>query len=414
MKYLSKIDINNIYNINKNKNNNFIIIVLILILLIFYIMNYHLNIQENYLTYFKPFQTNETSLLNKFYNNQDYDKNYFKHKFDYNEIFMYSSNNGYIFFKEYSKRLIEKSKIVKSNLVQLSNYNENITYLLENNNSITNITLPIYFKNSDINMNTINLIANLENIYLLALTKLKYNLFNLIDIPYNVKIGILNNKNTIYYYYEKLFNDLNIQLNKDNIIIYENLKDLYNGLKEDKVVLILYFNELPNNELNEFIDYDFNNEIIILPFELNSKMNNLFFLKNDFSSIEYFDLNKITQSYLPKKFGDNYYFIYKPQIKLLTIKEILVCNKNINHSLVKDIFDFTLNYTKSFDNTAFQINKIEPSMSLIKYIPYHPVILERFRYYGYITNEKSDNCKYFIGVKECTKEVLENNGMYDD
>lgn len=404
MKYLSKISM----------NNNLITIIFILIILIFfYLINNYLKI-EHFLTYFQPFQSNETSLLNKFYNNKDYNKNYFKHKFDYNEIFMYSSNNGYIFFKEYSKRLIEKSKIVKSNLVQLNNYNENINYLLQNNNSITNISLPIYLKNSNINLNTINLVANLNNIYLLTITKLKYNIFNLVDIPYNFKIGIMNNKNTIYYYYEKLFNDLNIQLNNENIIIYDNVKDLYNGLKEDKVKIILYFSEMPNNELNEFIDYDFNNEMIILPFELNNKMNNLFFLKNDFSSIEYFDLNKITDSYLPKKFGDYYYFMYKPNIKLLTLKEILVCNKNIDHSLVKDIFDFTLNYRKSFNNTSYQINKIEPSMSLIKYIPYHPVILERFRHFGYITNEISDKCKYFIGVKECTKEVLENNGMYDD
>ena len=110
MKYLSKISM----------NNNLITIIFILIILIFfYLINNYLKI-EHFLTYFQPFQSNETSLLNKFYNNKDYNKNYFKHKFDYNEIFMYSSNNGYIFFKEYSKRLIEKSKIVKSNLVQLN------------------------------------------------------------------------------------------------------------------------------------------------------------------------------------------------------------------------------------------------------------------------------------------------------
>ena len=412
MKYLSKIDINNIYSIN-NKNNKFIIIFLILILLIFCIMNNYLNIQENYLTYFKPFQSNETSLLNNFYNNQDYDKNYFKHKFDFNEIYMYSSENAYRFFDEYNKRLIEKSMIYKSNLIKLNDYNENINNLLKNNNSISNISLPIYLNKSEININDINLIANLNNTYLLSITKLKYNIFNIIDISYDTKIGILNEKNTIYFYYKKLFDDLNMKMNKENFVIYDTLQELYNGLKNDEVKIILYFSELPNNELNTFIEYDFNNQIIILPFELNNKLGNLFFLKNDFSKITYFDLNKITQSYLPKKFGNNYYFIYKPTIKLLTLKEILVCNKKISDSLVKDIFDFTFEYQKVFGNSSYQINKIEPSSDLIKYIPYHPVVLKRFRHFGYISNEDSGNCKYFVGVKECTKEVLENNGMYD-
>ena len=57
------------------------------------------------------------------------------------------------------------------------------------------------------------------------------------------------------------------------------------------------------------------------------------------------------------------------------------------------------------------IENIEPNYDLIKYIPFHPEVLKVFREKGYITNINNDNCKYFVGVKECTDKVLEDNGM---
>lgn len=383
-------------------------LVIIIILIIFILFNYYLNIQENFDTYFIPFYNNGSNLLRDFYKNEDYNKNFFKHKINYNDIYIYSSSNGYIFFNDFNKKLIQKSRIAKSNLVKLDNYNDNINYLLKNNNSITNITLPIYLKNPN---NNLKLISNLHNIYLICLTKLKYKFYNLNNIPFNSKIGILNEKNTIFYYYKKLFKDLNIDINDNNIKIYKNTEELYNGLMNDEVKLILYFTELPNKKLDDFINIDFMNELIILPFDLNNKISNLFFKKNDYAKIKYFDLNKITQKYMTKKFGNYYYFTYKPDIKLLTIKEFLICNKNINNNLVNDIFKFTFNYKQKFDKTPFQIDNIEPSYDLIKYIPYHPEVLNGFRNFGYITNIKSPNCKYFVGKKECTQELLDNYGL---
>ena len=206
---------------------------------------------------------------------------------------------------------------------------------------------------------------------------------------------------------------MNKEYNKNNIIIYKNKKDLFNAFKEDKIEIILFFSELPNDDFNDFLNYDFNNEIIILPFDLNFKMSNIFFKKNDFSKITYFDLNKITQKYLPKKFGNYKYFNYKPNIKLLTIQELLICNQKINPNLIDDIFSFLLEYRNTFQNTAFHIDQIEPSFDLIKYIPFHNNILKIFKKNGYITNIDSPNCKYFVGKKECTKELLINNGMIE-
>ena len=70
-----------------------------------------------------------------------------------------------------------------------------------------------------------------------------------------------------------------------------------------------------------------------------------------------------------------------------------------------------LKHRNTFKDTSFKIENIEPSYDLIKYIPFQKDILNIFRKNGYITNIDSDNCKYFVGKKECTNEVLKNNGL---
>ena len=384
------------------------ILLLLIILVIFILLNRILNIQENFDIYFLPFYNVESNLLRNFYVNDDYNKSYFKHKINYSYVYILANDSSYEFFNEFNKILLQKSRIENTKLIKLDNYENNLNYIKKYNNSITNITMPIFLKK---NIDNINLVSKLNKTYLICLTKLKYQTFNITDIDIDSKIGILNNKNTIYYYYDKIFKDMNKNIKKENIIIYNSLNKLYSDLLEDKIKFILYFSELPNEEFNNFLDKDFMNEIIILPFELNDQLNNLFFKKNDFAKITYFDLNKINQKYLPKKFGDQYYFIYKPNIKLLTLNQLLICNDKINSKLINDIFTFLLNYKNKFKNTQFQIDYIEPTFELIKYIPYQNDILNIFRKYGYITNVDSSNCKYFVGKKECTKNLLKNNGL---
>lgn len=386
------------------------IFLLIIILILFIFINSRLKTQENFNTYFLPFYNVESNLLRDFYKNDDYNKNFFKQKINYNKVYIFTNQYSYDFFKKFNSNLLEKSLIAESNLINLDSFSNNIKYLSIYNNSIANVTLPIILKDSRFK-NNINLVSKLHNIYLLCLSKLKYNIFTIKDIPFNEKIGILNDKNSIYFYYQKLFKDLNINYKKSNIIIYKTKKELFNDLLEDKIKVVLFFSDLPNKEFDNFLNLDFMNEIIILPFDINNELSNLFFKKNDFSEITYFNLNKINKKYLPKKFGSNYYFRFKPTIKLLKINQILVCNNKINSKLIEEIFTFILNYRKEVKNTPYQIDVIDPSYELIKYIPYQKDILTLFRKYGYITNVDSSNCKYFVGKKECTEELLKNNGM---
>lgn len=386
------------------------LLIIIFILLLFILVNKHLNTQENFDTYFIPFYNVESNLLRDFYVNDDNNKNYFKHKINYNEVYIFFNKYSYNFFKKFNANLLKKSLLFRTNMIELNNYEDNLKYLSKYDNSITNVTLPIILKDKQY-QSKLNLVARLHNIYLLCVTKLKYNIHNIKDIPFDTKIGILNKENTIYYYYHKIFKDLNIDYQQSNILIYNSRKELYNDLLEDKIKVILFFTELPNTEFDRFLDFDFMNEVIILPFNIDNQLSNLFFKKNDFSEISYFDLNKINKKYLPKKFGENYHFIYKPVIKLLKINSILVCNNKINTRIINEIFTFLIKYRNTFKDTPYHISVIEPTYELIKYIPYQKDILTLFRQNGYITNVDSPNCKYFVGKKECTNEVLKNNGM---
>lgn len=392
---------------------NYIIIYISIIFILFTIFNSFIYKQENYLTYFLPFYNVESNLLRDFYKNNDNNKNFFKHKMIYDNFSFIGMNNYSTkkFFNDFSSRLISKSNLINSQIKLYDKPNVIISELNNKNNVISMITLPdfLYSKNQKKN---INLICNLFKIYLLILTKLKHNIHLIEEINFNTTIGISKN-NTSYYFYNKFFKDINKSLNKRNIKIYDNDQDLFQAFLNDEIEVIYFFEELPSKNLNDLINQDYNNEIIILPFQLSPKIENIFQKKNDYTEISNFDLNKVSQKYLPKKFGDQYYFIYRPNIRLLSINKFLVCNTNTDYDIISEIFNFLLGYRNIYRNTPFEISLIEPNFHLIKYIPYHKQVLKDFRKKGYITNINSNNCKYFVGIKECTKNVLENNGIYD-
>ena len=67
----------------------YIYLILIIILILFIITNKYLVIQENYDKYFTPFYNIESNLLRDFYKNDDYNKSFFKHKINYNQVYIY-------------------------------------------------------------------------------------------------------------------------------------------------------------------------------------------------------------------------------------------------------------------------------------------------------------------------------------
>jgi TRAP-type uncharacterized transport system substrate-binding protein len=395
-----------------------LLLIFIIIIILFYIINKKIIIQkENYLTYYLPFYNIDSNILNKFYKDHNYSKNYFKKKFDYQIVKLGSSNYSYKFNTIFSKIIVDKTM---SYSVSSINYYNELTLIndLYNNKInlciITIILINYYNKKYNINLNNLYVISNLYKSYLLIITKLKYNILNINEIPYKTKIGILNESNPIYFFIYTFLKDLKYNKNDLEIIVYKNIDELHDAFIKDKIKLMIYLDKLPNNKLNELINFNFERDIILLPFNIIKKLKEEFLIKNDFLLNDTFNLNKIANSYLPKKFANYHYTIYKPDFQILSINHYLITNNKISNDNIYNITELILKNIKKINlilNEKYKINNIGPRININKYLKYHPNTLRIFKEFGYITNENNDNCKYLVGVKECNKKTLENNGF---
>ena len=393
-------------------------ILILLLYLLFYLINkVIMKRQENYLTYFLPFYDVDSNLLNTFYKNHNYNKNYFKQKVDFNIINFGSNNYSQPFNKLISKIITGKTYIQYINSI---GYNNNLL-LLEDlyknkiNLSISNLLMINYYnKKYTDKLNNFFAIANLYKSYLIIATKIQYNIYSIDKVPYKTKIGILNKNNSMYFYIDIFLKDLNYNKNDLDIIIYDTIQDLYKGFKNNEVKIIIYTESLPSNNLNNLIDYNFDRDIILLPFILEKKLQTKFLIKNSFFKLDTFDLNQIATSYLPKKFSTYFYFEYKPDMPFLTYQHYLITNDKIEYNSIKNITDLFLNNISTINNLLpkqYFIEHSGPRINIARYMRYHPETMKMFEKYGYVTNESNKNCQFLVGVKECNKKTLENNGL---
>lgn len=397
-----------------------ILLNLVVIFLIFYIINKNLHIKEGFLTYYIPFLGTNNLYINKiskFYINNDNMKNYFKQKFNYNVILIGSYEKEKEFVTFFMNLFISKTM-----LYQIENryYNNKLELLkqLDNNNiniGFTNIpTLSLYASEYSSYLSRIFAITPVYKEYLIIATKLKYGIFKLSNIPLGFEIGILDNQNTIFYYYKKILTDLKLNVNDYKFKVYNSDKTLIEAFYKDEVNLILYFSDLPNSDVDKMIDYNFEKDIIFLPFELSNKLFNQFRIKNSFAEIESFDLNKVSGSYLPKKFGDYEFRVYKPDMKFLVLDQLMVTNSFLNYDTVYNIAQFFVKYTDLLNKSLpenVKIPKFRVDTELVKFMNYHPSSVKLFGDYGFQTFEDNPYCKYFVGKKKCDKKTLVSNGF---
>lgn len=395
-----------------------LIVLFIIIIFIFYTINKRLIVhKENYLTYYLPFYNIDSNLLNNFYREHNYSKNYFKKKFDYEVIKLGSSEYSYEFNVLFSKIVADKTMSYSITSIKYNDELKIISDLYNNkiNLAITSIILINYFNIVyKVNLDNLYVISNLYKSYIIILTKLKYNIFRVDEIPYKTKIGIINESNVIYFYINKFLNDLKYNKDDIDIIVYKSLDDLYDAFKKDKIKVIIYIDSLPNDNLNELINFNFERDIILLPFVISPRLEEEFLIKNSFLIKDSFNLNSITAAYLPKKFDNYYYLIYRPDFSILSLQDYLITNNKISDDNINNITNLFLKNVKSINNmlnNKYQLTKIGPRINISNYLRYHPTTMKNFEQYGYITNESNHNCKYLVGVKECNKKTLENNGF---
>jgi hypothetical protein len=152
--------------------------------------------------------------------------------------------------------------------------------------------------------------------------------------------------------------------------------------------------------------------IILLPFDINNEK--VFLQKNNFFSIEYVDLNRFSNGYLPMKFGKHHYNINLPSLKMIYINRILITNKSLKNEYTYNFIKYYvenlpfINY--KFKNTGYDLDVDFFNNPLI--LKYHEGVIKYLTEKGYISNIDNKNCKYLVGVMECNEKNLKANNLF--
>ncbi len=406
------------------KKSYLLIFVLFLLLFIFYyINNYTLknnNIKEHYLTYFLPYYDNDKNEIQKFYENDDIKRLNYKKYFIYKPFnfgFIVNQQNETV--DQLSKVLLAKSKIETVNKIPFKDYKTLIHNLNINKIQLSLLSLPIvsyftYNKELENEFNNIKYILKVYKKYLYILTKKSYKINSLRDLPYKIKIGVIKDnivKGSI------IVNDLLTYLgHKEGQDFtykeYNNKFELFNAFNDNQVHLIFYNGYFPDETLKDFTTRHAREGLILLPFEVPNE--EVFFQNYYQYNHKYIDLNLISQSYLPVSFGKYTFSRFKPDMKMLTYDEYLVTNRMVKDD---DIYDIIKTY--------FNVIPLLNQYPQIQGDPLSSVSLEEtglpiqfhngaYKFYvekGYITNNPNPNCKYLVGVMECTDKTLADNNL---
>lgn len=395
------------------------LILLIIIIIIFYIFNNYIlkkDINEHYLTYFLPYYNIKDNDLATFYNNNNNNDNYFKKKFNYDVLKIGTIILEKELIESIISNYIEKSYLFKADVIYYTNRVKLIDDLVNNklNFCDTNWSTIIYYR--DIlkkSINNLRLIKSLYKLYFYFFTLKKYNVFTIDDIPPNFIIGIIQ-KDNIYYYYKSLLADLGYVENIDyKIKFYENLNNLLLGLTKSECNLIIIYDIFPKKQLNIFLNNNSNEDIILLPFEI--KNEKLFLKKQKILDIDYIDLNKLSPSYLPKKFSKYSYTKNKPTIKMIYTYKIILSNIQTNPLYTRAYIDFFANNYKKINNSTeegYHILGIHISnYSNGVLLDFHKGVMDYLIEKGHITYTNNNNCKYLFGTSACNEKTLADNGL---
>jgi TRAP-type uncharacterized transport system substrate-binding protein len=398
-----------------------LIIIFILITIIFYILNIYIfkkNIKENYLTYFLPYYDDKNSDLAIFYKNNENNLNYFKKKFDYNVLKVGTIYGQKYFIESLIGFYISNSNLIKS---EIKYYEDLITPMDE---LIDNKIDFLIFGYSSINycinklkkdVSKLRLITTLYREYIYLFTKNKYGIFSINDIPPNFIIGIVKDQDEMYFYYDTFFKNLGFTENIDyKIIYYKDKISLFNGLKNDECNMLVICTIFPDDTIHTILNNSIDETIILSPFDIPNE--ELFLKKQPIINIDYIDLNQLSNSYLPKKFGKYEYTRNRPTIKICYIEKILLTNINTSIRRAYEFIKFYYENYKILNNNiekkGYKIHDININNYKTSFLEYHKGVLNFFKDKGYITYNNNENCKYLIGTTECTDDSLKDNNLY--
>ena len=389
-------------------------LIILILLIIFSIINSYLkkNIKEHYLTYFLPYYDNKITELTNFYNNDENNLNYFKKKINYYPIKFGTNKEDIDFTKDFLVNYVSKSLNIETQNIVYTDSLKCIDTLSNGEIEFCLIDpLTTYYYNEELHksLNNLRLVTSLYKTYIYIFTLKTYKVYSINNIPLNFKIGIVKN-NSFKLYYKKFLFDLGYIEGENYTIIYkESIEELLNSLNNGEVNMVIFYQVYPQKDISYLLNKISNPEIILLPFEPNNE--DLFLKKNFFLKVEMVDLNYLSPSYLPRKFGDSEYLKFRPSMKMcytyIHILSSVNTPEQFNYDFVKFYYE-NFKYINTSLEDGYKISLIQEK----DHIPYHQGVLKYFKDYGYITNIDSDNCRFLIGRMECNEKTLKDNNLW--
>ena len=412
--------------INTNiKKYVIIFLIFIIIYYILYLFNRKMErkkgeIKEHYLTFFLPFYDASNTDLANFYSNNDNDKNYLKKKFNYNNLKVGTFKSELFIANFLLKNFIASSYSNRSSIITYSKKMDALDDLVNNRIQFCFYTYECLLYYSNIlnkSIKNISLVSTLYKEYFYFITKKKYKVFSISEFPPNFKIGILNDPNSMFFYYEKFLKDLGYKKDEDYIIkIYNSIAEASIDFVKDECNLLLLIDIFPKNEINKFIDDNFLEDIILLPFEINNI--DLFKKKNTYINIEYMDLNYFAKTYMPKKFSKYTYTKNKPTIKMASHRKLLLTNSETDAELTYYFIKYLYENNKSNNNNlpeiGYKVESIGLNNNNIDFLDYNKGVLKYFYEKGYITYSDEQNCINLVGTTTCNNKSLKENNLSDN
>ena len=395
-----------------------IIILCTILFLILYSINRYLKskleIKEHYLTYFLPFYSAEANQLYRFYENDDDKKNFFKQKFEKNRIVFASDTTATGLMNNFVKVLLQATNIVNTATIQINKKEELFGAVIQEKVNYIIASLPIleYFQNI-LNYQNLRLISVLNSMYLYFITKKKYQVFDINRIPIGFKIGILSDPNEIDFLFDKLMDDLDYKPSDYQKFIYKTKDEMFKDFVDSKIDMIIFFDTYPNLSIQRLIDDNFGEEIILLPFS--TPQEEKFLKRNRTLKKDTIDLNLLAQSYFPKKFGNNIYTMFRPNLTILKTYNCILGHDNNNsqnsYEIMKYLYEFR-RYINSIFTQDLLINDIQAENYNVQILLFdkgsHQYLVDK----GYISFNDNPDCVNLVGSMECTNENLKNNGYF--
>ena len=389
--------------------------------MLFYILNKNILknvINEHFLTYFLPYYDPKLNTLSNFYKKKENNLNYFKKKFNYNEILFCIDDINKNFISKFISKYVSTNNINNIKIIIDNNNLKKLNDLVENkiNYLITDYSTIMYMNNIlRKNIEKIKLVTNLYRLYIYFFTKKKYKVFSINNIPPEFIIGIIEYPNSFNLYFFKIMKDLGYNTKTDfKIKTYKNIYTLLEGFSNSEVNMIIFNEVFPNKIINNYLNINTFEDIILLPFDIDNQ--DLFLKKNRNINIDFIDLNKLGVSYLPKNFGGYTFNYYKPDFKICFNEKIIVTNIKTDLKLIYDFIKFYYENYKFINNYIVDDEGYKLYQTNIAYstfiLDFHKGVLEFLNDKGYISNIENPNCKYLVGTMECNNKNLANNNLF--